>query len=97
MVRRTLSRVVEVELLGAKQRHERVEDQELAGGECADHDATRSKPHSGELTEADFASNAPKARQHATRATSTLLVHLGQQRVGRVRDDGGSDAGNNAR
>eukprot|EP00965_Chrysotila_dentata_P261395 6214236-Pleurochrysis_carterae.AAC.2 len=45
-----------------------------------------------ELHEAGLGGDVAEARQHAARAAGAGLVNLGEQRVGRVRDDGGDHA-----
>ena len=86
--------VVEVELLGANDAHDGVEDAELAGGQGTDHDATSGEAGGAELDEASLLSDAEEASGGAALAARALLVDLGEERVRRVRDDCGNDASN---
>ena len=87
---------MEVELLDAHDRHEGVKDQELAGGERADHDAPGPKPGGAELHEAGLLGDIHEPRHHAAVAARALLVDLGEQGVRGVGDDGRSHAGDEA-
>mmetsp|Transcript_34731 Transcript_34731/g.82299 ORF Transcript_34731/g.82299 Transcript_34731/m.82299 type:complete len:301 (+) Transcript_34731:38-940(+) len=80
--------VVEVVLGRAEHRHHRVEDTELASGEHADHHAARAEALGAQLEVASLGGDAAEARGGAPLATRALLVDLGQEGVGRVRDDG---------
>lgn len=92
-----LSGVVEVELLGTNQAHDGIEDTELTSGEGTDHDATSSETLSAELEDTDLLGNVDEARNSGSITTSTLLVDLGQESIGGVRDDGGGNTSNNTR
>lgn len=89
-----LGRGVEVELLGADNSHDGVEDTELAGSESTNHEATGSKTSGAELDKANLASNVQEARSSRAGSTSALLVDLGEKSISRVGNDGGSDASN---
>ena len=83
---------MEVELLDAHDGHEGVEDEELAGCESSDHHTPGAEPGGAELHEASLLGDVHEPGDHAAIATGTLLVDLRKQRVGRVGDDGRSDA-----
>ena len=85
--------VVEVELLSADHGHDGVEDSELTGGECTDHDTTGTEAGKAEFLEALSLGNVDETRDGSTITTCSLLVDLGEESVGRVRDDGSGDTG----
>lgn len=89
-------RVVEVELAGSKGVHDRVEDSELSGGQGADHDATGGETDGAEPEETNLAGNVGEPCHHRPVTTGSLLVHLREQGIGGVRDDGGRHPGNDA-
>lgn len=90
-------RGVEVELLRTSDVHDDVEQQELAGGQGADHHATGAQAHSAQLHEADFGGDAAQAGGDGAFSASTGLVHLGEQGVGGVGDDRSAHSGNHTR
>jgi len=63
-VTRLVARGVEVELLGADEAHDNVEDTELASGERADHDATREEALRAQLDEACLSGDVAEALHH---------------------------------
>lgn len=62
---KTLLGFVEVELLSADDTHHNVEDTKLAGGQRADHNATRGKARRAEIDKAGLGGNVRKARDHS--------------------------------
>mmetsp|Transcript_29709 Transcript_29709/g.73614 ORF Transcript_29709/g.73614 Transcript_29709/m.73614 type:complete len:401 (-) Transcript_29709:278-1480(-) len=92
-----LGGVVEVELGGADGVEDDVEDAELPGGERADHHAARAQPLRAQLHHARLGGDVDQAGHHAALAARARLVHLGQQGVRRVRDDGGAHARHDTR
>lgn len=92
-----LGRLVEVKLGRADSSHHRIKDQELTGRERADHHATRAEAGEAEAHKTHFARNRDETLDHRALAAGALLVDLGQQRVGRVRNDCRDDTGNDAR
>ena len=94
---RLLPGVVEVELGCSKSTHDGVKDSELSGREGSNHDTTGDKSDSAELPETNLASNVGKTGHHGTVTSGTSLVHLGEQSVGGVRDDGGGNSSNHTR
>ena len=93
----TGGRVGEVELLSAEQRHEGVEDDELARSEGTDHHTASWETHSGEVDETDLTGEATKADHDGALATGAGLVDLGKKGIGRVGDDGSGDTSNHTR
>jgi hypothetical protein len=89
-----VGRRVEVELLSTSHLHDNVEQQELTGGQGTDHNATGSEADSAQLDEADLTGDSAESGHDGALATGTGLVHLGQQGVGRVGDDGRAHTGN---
>lgn len=85
---------VEVELLGAGEIHDKVEEEELAGSESADHHATGAEADGAELDEADLLGDVHQTGGDAAGAASARLVHLGEESVSGVGDDGGGNTGN---
>jgi len=85
---------VEVEFTGAESVHDGVENTELSGRQGTDHDATGAQSDSAKLDEPDFAGDVHQARHHRPVATSSLLVDLGEQRIGGVRDNRRRNTGN---
>ena len=85
--------VVEVELASAKGVHDGVEDTELSGDEGTDHDATGEKTDSAEVDEASLSGDSHEAGHHGSLSSGSLLVDLGEEGVGGVRDDGGGNTG----
>ncbi len=96
LVARAASRVLEVILAGADSVHDGVEDTELAGGEGADHNATRGETDGGELDEADVFCDVHETSGGGASATSAGFVDFRQKGVCGVGDDGGDDTGHNA-
>ena len=86
-----------MELGGAEDIHHTVEDAELAGGEGADHDAASAQALRAQLDEARLGRDVREPLEHRAVAAGARLVDLREQRVGRVRDDRGDDAGDHAR
>eukprot|EP00325_Prymnesiales_sp_UTEX-LB-985_P014476 CAMPEP_0174754278 /NCGR_PEP_ID=MMETSP1094-20130205/105651_1 /TAXON_ID=156173 /ORGANISM="Chrysochromulina brevifilum, Strain UTEX LB 985" /LENGTH=318 /DNA_ID=CAMNT_0015960141 /DNA_START=814 /DNA_END=1771 /DNA_ORIENTATION=+ len=86
--------VVVMELLDAEGGQHGVEDAELAGGDRANHDATGEEALRAQFDETHLRCDTAHAHEHGALAASTALVHLGEERVRRVRDDGGDNAGN---
>mmetsp|Transcript_25795 Transcript_25795/g.43496 ORF Transcript_25795/g.43496 Transcript_25795/m.43496 type:complete len:246 (-) Transcript_25795:353-1090(-) len=91
------SRRVEVELLGTSDIHDDVEEQELTSGEGTDHHTTGAEADRAQLDETDLLRNIHKTGGDGTGSTSASLVHLGQQSVSGMRDDGSSHTGNHTR
>mmetsp|Transcript_19423 Transcript_19423/g.52854 ORF Transcript_19423/g.52854 Transcript_19423/m.52854 type:complete len:332 (+) Transcript_19423:175-1170(+) len=89
-------RLVEVELLGAEHPHDAVKDAELQRRECPDHDASRAKALRAELDNTGLLSDVHHALGDRAVPAGSGLVHLRQERVGRVRDDGRGDARDDA-
>ncbi len=83
-----------MELLSASQVHDHVEQQELTGGQGADHDATGAQAHGAQLGEADLLGDVDQTRGDGSGSSGAGLVDLRQQGVGRVGDDGGAHSGN---
>ena len=96
LVARSAGRVLEVVFASAHGVHDGVEDTELAGGEGADHNATRGETDGGELDEADVFCDVHETSGGGASAACTGLVDLGQQSVGGVGDDGGNNTGDDA-
>ena len=90
-------RRVEVELLSTGDVHDDIEEQELARSEGTNHHATSAEADSAELHETNLGSNAAQAGGNGALATSAGLVHLGEQGVSRVRDDGSAHTSNHTR
>mmetsp|Transcript_7899 Transcript_7899/g.24972 ORF Transcript_7899/g.24972 Transcript_7899/m.24972 type:complete len:290 (-) Transcript_7899:134-1003(-) len=86
-----------MELGGAERTHDRVEDGELAGGKRADHDAASAKALRAQFEDARLCDDSAQAREHRAVAAGARLVDLGEKGVRGVRDDGGGDAGDDAR
>merc|ERR1711871_141669 len=89
--------IVEMELRGTKKRHHRVEDDELASCESANHDTARREPNSCKLHEADLLCQPTETHHHGSLATSARLVYLGEERVRWVRDNCGSYSSDDTR
>mmetsp|Transcript_19424 Transcript_19424/g.52857 ORF Transcript_19424/g.52857 Transcript_19424/m.52857 type:complete len:332 (+) Transcript_19424:175-1170(+) len=89
-------RLVEVELLGAQGPHHAVEDAELQGRERSDHHASRAEALRAELDDARLLGDVHHALGDRAVPAGSGLVHLRQERVGRVRDDGGGHARHDA-
>jgi len=64
-----------------------------SAGELTDHDAAGAKADGCKLDEADLGGDAAEPGDDGALATGALLVDLGEQGVGRVRDDRGGDTG----
>ncbi len=96
LVARATSRVLEVVLAGADCVHDGVEDAELAGGERANHDATRGETDGSELDEADVFCDVHETSGSGASAASAGFVDFRQQSVCGVGDDGGDNTGHNA-
>lgn len=90
-------RGVEVELLSASDVHDDVEEQELARSEGTNHHATGAEAHGAELHEANLGGNAAQAGGNGALTAGAGLVHLGEQGVGRVGDNGRAHSGNHTR
>ena len=90
-------RVVEVELARAERFHDGIEDTELTGGESTDHDATRGQTLGAELDNASLRGDAAETRHNGTGAPRAGFVHLRQQGIGGVGDDGGDDTSDDTR
>merc|ERR1712113_327133 len=88
---------MEVELLCAETTHHRVEDAELEGGECPNHDTTCSETLGAKLDDTRLLRDVQHARWDRAVATSTGLVHFRQQRVCRMRNDRGDNTSNHTR
>lgn len=86
--------VVEVELGSTNSLHDRVKDTKLTGGKRTNHDATGEKTGGHELDGAHVPGDADETGGRRTFTTGALLVDLGEEGVGGVRDDGGDDTGN---
>merc|ERR1712083_1026517 len=84
----SLLRLVQVELLSPQGPHDSVEDAELERSQCPDHDAPCSKALCAKLGYTCFLGDVHHALWDGTVTPSTRLVHLGQERVSGVRDDG---------
>ncbi len=89
--------VVEVELGCTDGTHDRVKDTELPGGQRANHEATRNETRGAQLEVANFTGNVAETLHDGPSATGAGLVHLGQQGVGWVGNDGGDHTGHHTR
>mmetsp|Transcript_15135 Transcript_15135/g.23104 ORF Transcript_15135/g.23104 Transcript_15135/m.23104 type:complete len:347 (-) Transcript_15135:24-1064(-) len=94
---RILGRSVEVVLLGTQRSHHCVEDSELQGSQGTDHDASCAQALGAQLHDTGLLGDVHHARGDGAIATSACLVHLGEEGVRRVGDDGGDDTGNDTR
>lgn len=86
---------MEVELGGSGSAHDGVEDTELSGGKGTNHDATCGQTHSAQVVETSLGSDSSKTGEGAAFTTGALLVDLGEECVGGVRDNGSNNTGNN--
>jgi len=90
-----LGGVDEVELLGTDGTHDDIEDTELSSGEGTDHNPSGDESDGAESVHTFFLSDVGNTGEHTTVTTSSLLVDLGEEGIGGVRDGGGDDTSNN--
>mmetsp|Transcript_130026 Transcript_130026/g.324074 ORF Transcript_130026/g.324074 Transcript_130026/m.324074 type:complete len:295 (+) Transcript_130026:222-1106(+) len=88
---------MEMELLHAHDREQRVKDAELPCSDAADHHAARRQAHQAQLHRALLRGDSAHAHEHAPLAALAGLVDLREQGVRRVRDNRRSDASDHTR
>jgi len=88
---------MEMELLCSDGAEDNVEDTELTSGEGTDHDATSWETLGAQVHVASLSGDVAETSHHGASASCACLVHLGEQGVCRVRDDGGGNSGNHTR
>jgi hypothetical protein len=74
--------------------HDSVEDTELTGSEGTNHDATWDKTNGAELVETNLLGNIGETGQHWTITSGTGLVDLGEEGIGRMRDNRSGNSSN---
>jgi len=81
-----------MELAGSQGAHDGIKDSELSGGKGSNHDATRHETDRAQIVETNFLGNVHETLGHGTFATGALLVDLGKEGIGRVRNNGSGNS-----